>query len=110
MRLLGREEHGDAVETLALAFDDDPMFRFLLPGEEERHAWIRILMAGMINIGTGNDGVSTTDGVRGVIGVVAPGRDRMPTFDVLGFLFKSSRRPRLRWPSNHLRRSGLALG
>lgn len=109
MRPLLPEEHGDAVETLALAFDDDPMFRFLLPGDEERHTWIRIVMAGMINIGTRKEGVSTTDGVRGVIGVVAPGRDRMPVFDVLGFLFKSSRRPKLRWPSGHLRRSSLAL-
>ncbi len=41
VRALERSELGEAASTLALAFDDDPLFRHLLPRAASRRAWIR---------------------------------------------------------------------
>ena len=107
-RLLAREDRVEATETLTLAFDEDPMFRFLMPDDDERRDWLRLIMAGMVGIGA-CDSVFTTEGVRGVIGVVPPGRKPLPSLGVLGFLFRSSGRPKLRWPNSHLRSRFLSL-
>jgi ribosomal protein S18 acetylase RimI-like enzyme len=85
------------------------MFRFLLPGEEERRDWVRIVMAAFVGIGMRSDGVSTTDGVRGVIGVIPPGKSSLPPGGLLAFLFRTKARPRLRLPTVHFARRGLAL-
>jgi hypothetical protein len=44
-----RPVHADEIhvawDTLARAFDDDPMFRWLLPDDRERHAWLTVFMS-----------------------------------------------------------------
>jgi len=41
VRPLRENELETATQTLALAFDDDPLFRYLMPGRRTRPPWIR---------------------------------------------------------------------
>lgn len=65
----------EAAAMLRRAFDTDPMFRFLLPGERARHTWLRLLMASALAecANRGEIWAAQLDGLAGAIGIVPPG-------------------------------------
>jgi len=79
---LSRQKVAEASRSLAAAFFDDPTSHFLLPREESRGKWLRlihraglrqVLPEGHVYAATGGDGIA------GVIGLVPPGRYPLST-------------------------------
>ena len=75
VRVLRREEIGPAARTLALAFDDDPIFRYLLPRADQRAGWLRWFHTRTLTESFISRGAHVIeDGPQlGVIGLFAPG-------------------------------------
>src|SRR3989337_2975572 len=71
----------EASRSLAAAFFDDPTSRFLLPREQSRDRWLRLIHETSLRHVLPEGHVQTIDGdeVSGVIGVVPPGRYPLPT-------------------------------
>lgn len=65
----------EAAAMLRRAFDADPMFRFLLPGERARRTWLRLLMASALAecANRGEIWAAHLEGLAGAIGIVPPG-------------------------------------
>ncbi len=70
------ERIGDAAYVLRRAFDADPMFRFLLPSERGRRAWLRLVMASALEecLTRGEIWAAHLDALAGTIALVPPGR------------------------------------
>jgi ribosomal protein S18 acetylase RimI-like enzyme len=111
VRALTPSDVPSATETLALAFDDDPMFRFLFPSGEARMAWLRVLMAGMLAQSMPDGAVTCTssgDLVTGVCAVIPPGKFPPSGGRLVRFLFRRAR-PRMPRPTLHALRAGAGL-
>jgi ribosomal protein S18 acetylase RimI-like enzyme len=76
VRPLRREDIGVAAPVLAAAFDEDPLFRWLLPERARRAAWLRWFHAHALGESVGAEGAYTLeDGANlGAIASFAPGR------------------------------------
>ena len=79
---------GEAAATLAAAFHDDPLSRFLLPREESRRRWLHLTMNADLRQVLPEGHVYTVGGedVEGVVGWLPPGRYPLPTLRSLRFL------------------------
>src|SRR3972149_5740385 len=71
----------EASRSLAAAFFDDPTSRFLLPREQSRDRWLRLIHQASLRhlLPEGHVHTIEGDGVSGVIGLVSPGRYPLPT-------------------------------
>jgi len=78
---LSPQKIAEASRSLAAAFFDDPTSRFLLPREQSRDRWLRLIHEASLRHVLPEGHVQTIDGdeVSGVIGVVPPGRYPLPT-------------------------------
>ena len=78
---LSRQMVAEASRSLAAAFFDDPTSQFLLPREESRGRWLRLIhRAGLRQVlPEGHVYAATGDGIAGVIGLVPPGRYPLST-------------------------------
>ncbi len=107
--MLARSELRRGAETLAAAFDADPLFRWMLPHPERRRRWLEAIMAFSL-ADVLPDGCVFTPGPgpdAGVIGMVPPGR--YPTPGSRGRRYWWTRdRPDVPWPTLRLVRAGLA--
>lgn len=85
----------EASATLAAAFHDDPLSRFLFPQEESRSRWLRLLNGAGLRLALPEGHVYTPadQGVPGVIALVPPGRYPLPAWRTLRFLFGVIWRP-----------------
>lgn len=106
VRHLQRDEIAKAASMLAASFDDDPLFRFLLPDASRRATLLRWFhesaLTECIAVGgafTTNDGPET-----GAIGLVPPGHWPIPLYRTL----RSIAVPRA-LPTFHLARHGLHI-
>lgn len=101
-----------AIETLVLAFDDDPMFRYALPpAEGRRRAWLRLAMGAALaqTMPEGHVLAEARDGaVDGVIGLEPPGR-RPGHYRRIARFILSRRCPSLPFPSLHTVRALIGL-
>ncbi len=72
--LLPPERISDAAYLLRRAFDADPMFRFLLPSERRRKAWLRLVMASALEECTtrGEIWAAHLDALAGTIALIPP--------------------------------------
>jgi GNAT superfamily N-acetyltransferase len=109
VRTLDPARTPEAIELLTVAFDADPMFRFLLPEAEHRRGWLRAVMGSYLAL-TGPDGWVTTvesagEDVPGVLAYVPPGRYPPPYSRLAAHLLRSPPP----WPSMHLARAGLRV-
>ncbi|MEW5855257.1 MAG: GNAT family N-acetyltransferase [Myxococcota bacterium] len=106
VRRLDSSELETAVETLALSFDDDPLFRFLLPDGGRRQAWLRWFHALALGESLAAGGAWTLhDGPElGVMALIPPGRWPPPVHDTWNALRWPTRRP-----SRRMLLSGLPL-
>lgn len=97
-----------AWRTLAASFDEDPMFRFLLPDDERRRSWLSLLMALALHQSLPGQQVFTPLGgaAAGVLALIAPGAYPQPQ-RLASFLARARRRPRLARPTRQLYRVGL---
>ena len=70
----------EASRSLAAAFFDDPTSRFLLPREQSRGRWLRLIHEASLRHVLPEGHVHTIDGdaISGVIGLVPPGRYPLP--------------------------------
>lgn len=104
-RRLGAEERATAIETLAAAFDDDPWFRWVLPGAHARRAWIAWFHAVSLDraLREGTAFTLTGGAARAAMSVMPPGVDGP---DVLGWL-RGLRRPPLALPTPRFVATGL---
>jgi ribosomal protein S18 acetylase RimI-like enzyme len=110
VRPLRPEEHARARRTLAASFENDPLYRFLLP-ERSRARWLEVLMAAAL-ADTAPEGhvYAHGDGPdAGVMALVPPGRWPTPSRRSLGFAVKRWRRPSMPLPSMRLLRAGPAV-
>jgi GNAT superfamily N-acetyltransferase len=101
MRTLTPHELPSAADTLARAFEADPMFVFLLPREGTRLAWVRVVMAGLLAM-SGPDGLVFTeegDGLPGVLSMTAPGRYPHPMTRLAGYMARPSTWSKAGFPS-----------
>ena len=82
---LSRQKVAEASRSLAAAFFDDPTSRFLLPREESRDRWLRLIhRAGLRHVlPEGHVYAVSGDEVTGVIGLVPPGRYPLSTASFL---------------------------
>jgi GNAT superfamily N-acetyltransferase len=69
------EDRAEAVATLAASFDDDPLFRWMLPEATSRRAWIAWFHGVSVDgaLGTGTAWTLEEGASRGAITVVPPG-------------------------------------
>ena len=76
VRRLGAHEVREAAATLALSFDEDPLFVYWLPQRERRQAWLRWFHAISVGEAMATGGAWTLDdGPRfGVMATIPPGR------------------------------------
>ena len=72
---LAPERIPEAALLLRRAFDADPMFRFLLPGERARGAWVTLVMASALEecLTRGAIWSAHLDALAGTIAVIPPG-------------------------------------
>ena len=93
----------EASRSLAAAFFDDPTSRFILPREDARDRWLRLLHQATLRnvLPEGHVTAISGDDVAGVIGAVPPERYPMPTTRFLRHLLPLL----LRLPSG-----GISLG
>jgi len=110
LRRVEIDELPTAWATLTASFDDDPMFRWLLPDDRERAEWVAVAMAFGIHHGLPEDGVLCPEAgpEAGVIVLVPPGRFPTPHGRTFGFVVRRFPRPDLPLPSRHFLRGGLA--
>ncbi len=87
---LRRTKIRQASATLAAAFFDDPLTRFLLPDEDSRTRWLRLLHESHLRSVLPDDHVYRVgdDGIAGIIGVLPPDRYPMPVSRSLGYLLR----------------------
>jgi ribosomal protein S18 acetylase RimI-like enzyme len=78
VRPLRKDELFTAARTLTFAFDEDPLFRFLLPGEAERWRWSFWVQHRSLGEALGGEGVFTIEPSLGVIGLFMPGKYPVP--------------------------------
>ncbi len=110
MRLIAADERRAAAAMLARSFDGDPMFRYLLPTERERAAWLPYLMGNALALTAPDGGAWTTgDNLDGAILLAEPGRYPIAWSRGLGYLLRFWQRPGLPWPSWHLAQVGLKV-
>ncbi|MFO0606967.1 MAG: GNAT family N-acetyltransferase [Polyangiales bacterium] len=104
-RPLRPEERAAAVDTLAASFDDDPWFRWVLPGAEERRAWVAWFHGVSVARALGEGTAFTLDGgpSLGAISVMPPGVDGPRALDWVRALRSPPRRP----PTRRLAFTGL---
>ena len=78
---LSPQKIAEASRSLAAAFFDDPTSRFLLPREQSRGRWLRLIHQASLRhlLPEGHVHTIEGDGVSGVIGLVSPGRYPLPT-------------------------------
>src|SRR3990170_5668065 len=88
VRSLAPSGVSDAAATLAAAFHEDPLSRFLLPQEESRRRWLRLTMTADLRQVLPEGHVYTVGGdkVAGVVGWLRPGRYPLPAGRSLRFL------------------------
>lgn len=112
VRLLGADELDSARTALARAFDEDPLFRFLLPKPAQRERWLHVIMAGTLAQTLPDQHVFVPaqlgDGASvGVMAVVPPDAYPLPSARDWRFLLQRRHRPALPFPPFRLLRSGL---
>ena len=92
---LAQERIAEASATLAAAFHDDPLSRFLFPHEESRNRWLRLLNGAGLRLALPEGHVYTPagQGVPGVVALVPPGRYPLPVWRTLRFLVSVIWRP-----------------
>jgi GNAT superfamily N-acetyltransferase len=85
IRPLRRDELVGASRTLTAAFDDDPLFRFLLPGDARRAAWLQAFHRSVLGECATLDGAYTLDEgpSAGAIGLILPGLWPVPFHRIL---------------------------
>ncbi len=98
----------EACETLALAFDDDPFYRFLLPDPKDRRRWLEVIMALAIHEALPDGAVRVPDEGAGVGAVILnpPGCYPAPWRRRFGFLIRRLPRPEIPAPPLSLLRFG----
>lgn len=109
MRALVRDDIRSAATTLALAFDEDPLFRFLLPRPRHRRRWLELIMTRAL-LDTVPAGFShAPDGGpdAGAIAWLRPGAYPPPGRG-WSFVWRRRQRPGLAFPTLRLLTSGLA--
>jgi GNAT superfamily N-acetyltransferase len=96
-----------AWRTLTAAFDEDPMFRFLLPDAERRRAWLPLIMAMALHQSRPAGQVCTPAGgaASGILAMIPPGA-YPPPLRLASFLARPGRRPPLAAPTRQLMRVG----
>lgn len=80
VRPLARGEVRVAAETLALAFDEDPLFRFFFPEAEARAPWLRWLMSHALTLAIDVGGAFVPGGgpEEGAMALAPPGAWPVP--------------------------------
>lgn len=75
-----------AADTLALAFDDDPLFRWFFPAAKDRAKWLRWFHRRALGEAVAVNGAFVLDGgpATGVIGLYPPGRWPPKVVDLVG--------------------------
>lgn len=106
-RALRADERDAAVETLALTFDDDPLFRWMLPDARDRGAWLRWFHRVSVEHTLATSSVWTLDEGpgAGAITAIPPGQPG-PT---VGTWLRALRAPPRRLPTWRLAAVGLRI-
>lgn len=94
--------------TLAISFDEDPLYRFLLPEAGVRRRWLEVIMAAALHDAL-PDGAVFVPGAgagSGVMLLIPPGAYPTPSRRAFGFLFRRKPRPKIPFPRWRLLRSG----
>ncbi|MBX3209094.1 MAG: GNAT family N-acetyltransferase [Labilithrix sp.] len=88
VRPLRRDEHAAAVKTLAASFDDDPLFRSLLPDDARRAAWLSWFHRCTLNECASVGGVYTlaSGPESGAVALLPPGSWPRPILQTLAAL------------------------
>ena len=86
---LSPQKVAEASESLAAAFFDDPTSHFLLPREDSRDRWLRLIHGASLRHLLPEKHVQAVGGdpVAGIIGLVPPGRYPLPTSRFLRHIF-----------------------
>ncbi len=108
-----RAVHADdlhvAWDTLAKSFDDDPMFRWLLPEARERYEWLTVFMSfGLHNSMAAGTALCVPGEESGVSALMPPGSPPLTMSQIFGFIVRRLPRPDFPTPSLHFARGGLA--
>ena len=107
VRLIRPDEQRAAAAMLARSFDGDPMFRYLLPGERQRAAWLPYLFGQSLAHTLPDGGAWTTgDSLDGAILMAEPGRFPFPWTRGLGYFLRFWQRAGVPWPSWHIAKNG----
>jgi len=106
-RRLRRDERDLALDTLVASFDDDPLFRWMLPDPRDRRAWVRWFHDVSLRASLAHDTAWTVaeGAAAGVISVLPPG---VKGPDVWAWISALGRPPR-RLPTKRLAWTGLRV-
>jgi len=109
IRDLREEAILEACATLAISFDEDPLWLFLVPEADKRRRWLPVIMAAALHdaLPDGAVFVPEAGAGAGVMSLIPPGAYPTPTRRALGFLFRRKLRPDIPWPPWRLLRSGI---
>lgn len=104
VRTLRKDEHGDGARLLAAAFDDDPMFEWMLRASSRRKRWITWIMRTMIDVCDPIFAWDSEGVLGGVLATVPPGGWPPPFFRSAGAYVSAGLFP---WPTRRLIVDGL---
>jgi GNAT superfamily N-acetyltransferase len=106
-RPLVRAEWHHASVVLGLSFQDDPMFRALLPDDDERRRALPMIMGFMLALhGAHGLALAVDDPARGVVVATPPGRHGGSWWSVVRWVLRWSRRPPIVWSARRARKNG----
>ncbi len=95
---------------LARSFDDDPMFRYLLPDDRQRAAWLAFLFGNSVELTLADGGAWTSDAeLSAAILMAEPGRYPFQWSRGLNYLVRFWDRPAMPVPTWQLARAGLPV-
>jgi len=109
IREMHEEEILEACSTLALSFDEDPLYRFLFPESGVRRRWLEVIMAAALHdaLPEGTVFVAGGGAETGVMTLIPPGAYPTPARRALGFVVRRKARPGIPFPRWRLLRSGI---
>lgn len=110
-RPLIQDDVAAAIETLVLAFDADPMFRYLMSDDRTRADWLRFVFAASFALSLPEEHVLGVDddGVAGVLQLFPPERYPPPATRLPAWLATPWRWPIRRAPPWRMLRDGLRV-
>ncbi len=110
VRPVDREALPVAWDTLARSLHDDPMFRWLLPDERDRAAWLPVFMAfGLHGSLPAGGALCPAQGEgAGVVALLPPGHPPLTARAIFGFLVRRLPRPDIPLPTAHFARGAHA--